>query len=51
MASCKFKNNEISSILILGYFVQSITITRVAYKLTNNKYGYEVYNENCTSNL
>ena len=51
LASCIIKNNEISSILILGYFVQSITITRVAYKLTNNKYGYEVYNENCTSNL
>ena len=51
LASCIVKNNEISNILILGYFVQSITITRVAYKLTNNKYGYEVYNENCTSNL
>lgn len=51
LASCIVKNNEISSILILGYFVQSITTTRVAYKLTKNKYGYEVYNENCTSNL
>ena len=51
LASCIFKNNEISNILILGYFVQSITITRFAYKLTKNKYGYEVYNENCTSNL
>ena len=50
LASCKFKNNEISNILILGYFVQSITITRFAYKLTNNKYGYEVYTENCISN-
>ena len=50
LASCIFKNNEISNILILGYFIQSITITRFAYKLTKNKYGYEVYNENCTSN-
>ena len=24
-------------------FFQTITITRLAYKLTNNKYGYEVY--------
>ena len=38
-------NNEISNILILSYFVQSISITRLAYKITKNKYGYEVYNE------
>ena len=48
--ACIIPNNEISNILILGYFVQSITITRLAYKLTNNKYGYEVYNDNCTLN-
>ena len=34
----------IANIIIFGYFIQSMTITRVAYKLTNNKYGYEVYN-------
>lgn len=33
----------ISNIIILGMFAQSITITRFAYKLTNNRYGYEVY--------
>ena len=33
----------VSNIIILGVFLQSITITRIAYKLTNNKYGYEVY--------
>ena len=44
-AATSIPNNEISNILILGYFVQSITITRFAYKLTSNKYGYEVYNE------
>ena len=38
-------NYIISNIIILGMFVQSITITRIAYKLTNNKYGYEVYLE------
>lgn len=43
-------NKEISNILILGYFVQSILISRLAYILTKNKYGYEVYNEDCTLN-
>ena len=38
------KNNEISNIIILGYFIQTLTITRLAYIITNNKYGYEVYN-------
>ena len=37
------KNQIISNIIILGIFVQSITITKIAYRLTNNKYGYEVY--------
>lgn len=36
-------NYVISNIIILGMLVQTITITRIAYKLTNNKYGYEVY--------
>ena len=36
-------NNTISNIIILGMFIQSIMITRLAYKITNNKYGYEVY--------
>ena len=48
--ACIIPSNEISNILIFGYFVQSIIITRLAYKLTNNKYGYEVYNDNCTLN-
>ena len=38
-------DNTISNILILGNLAQSIMITRLAYKLTNNKYGYEVYQE------
>ncbi len=45
LISCVIPNNEISNILILSHFVQSISITRVAYILTKNKYGYEVYNE------
>lgn len=36
-------NYVISNIIILGTFIQSITISRLAYKLTNNKYGYEIY--------
>ena len=38
-------NYIISNIIILGMFVQSIMISRFAYKVTNNKYGYEVYLE------
>ena len=38
------KNNEIFNIIILGMFFQSLFITRIAYKITNNKYGHEVYN-------
>ena len=33
----------ISNILLYGIFFQTLTITRLAYKLTNNKYGYELY--------
>lgn len=50
LVACVIPNNEILNILVLGHFVQSITITKLAYKLTKNKYGYEVYNENCTLN-
>lgn len=38
------KNEVISNIIIYGMLFQSISITRLAYNLTNNKYGYEVYN-------
>ena len=42
-------NNEIASnILIAANLFQTITITRFMYKITNNKYGHEVYN-NITS--
>ena len=45
IASCVIPINEISNIILLSYFVQSVSITRLAYKITKNKYGYEVYNE------
>lgn len=36
-------NNVVSNIIILGMLIQSIMISRFAYKLTNNQYGHEVY--------
>lgn len=36
-------NPIIAQIIIFGYFIQTLTITRFAYKITDNKYGYEVY--------
>lgn len=33
----------ISNLIIIGLLFETVTITRFAYKLTNNKYGYEVY--------
>lgn len=36
-------NSLVSNIIILGMLGQSLLITRLAYKITNNKYGYEVY--------
>ncbi len=43
------KNPVISNILLFGNLVQSIMITRLAYKLTGSKYGYEVYQEASTN--
>lgn len=43
-------NQAISNIIIIGMFLQSITITKIAYKLSNNKYGYEVYLQEETAN-
>jgi len=39
------QNNMISNILILANLFQTITITKFVYKITNNKYGYEVYGD------
>lgn len=41
--SVLIKNNTISNIIIFGYLIQTLMITRVAYKITNNNYGYELY--------
>ena len=37
------RNPLITSIIIFGDLIQTLTITRLAYNLTNNKYGHEVY--------
>ncbi len=37
------KNSIISNLLIFGTLIQTISITRLAYNLTNSKYGHEVY--------
>ena len=43
---CAIKNSIISNILLLGVLIQTFTITRVAFKLTRNKYGHEEYYKN-----
>lgn len=37
------KDNTISNIFIFGTLIQTITITRLAYTLTKNEYGHELY--------
>ena len=36
-------NTIISGIIIFGDFIQTLTITRLAYNVTDSKYGHEVY--------
>lgn len=44
-ASLIIQNQVYSNILIIGSIIQSLSISRIAYKLTKNKYGHEVYKE------
>ena len=37
------KDSIISNLLIFGTLIETISITRFVYKITNNKYGYEEY--------
>ena len=46
IAGCVIQNSIISNILLLGVLMQTVTITRVAYKITKNKYGHEEYYKN-----
>lgn len=43
IVSLVVKDSVISNIIIFGVLIQTIMITRLAYKITNNKYGFEVY--------
>lgn len=45
------QNNMVSNILILANLFQTITITKFIYKITNNKYGYEVYGNTSTETV
>ena len=45
MAALFIQNNVISNILLFGNLLQTLTITKLAYRLTKNKYGYEVYSD------
>lgn len=37
------QDRVISNIIWIGVIIQTFCITKLAYKLTNNKYGYETY--------
>ena len=43
IVSIFIKDSIISNILIFGIIIQSFMISRLAYLLTNNKYGYKEY--------
>ncbi len=45
MAALLIQDNVISNILLFGNILQTLTITKLAYRLTKNKYGYEVYGD------
>ena len=45
IASVFIKDSIISNILIFGVIVKRFMISRLAYLLTNNKYGYKVYQQ------
>lgn len=50
MVAIFIKDNTLSNILIIGTIIQSLFISRIAYKMTNNKYGHEVYQEEQVQN-
>ena len=51
IAAIFIQNSVISNILIFGNLLQTLTITRIAYRLTKNKYGYEVYGDTSIQNI
>lgn len=51
MAAIIIKDSTIVNILILANLFQTLSITKIAYRLTNNKYGYEVYGDTSTETV
>lgn len=49
VAAICIKDTVISNLIVYGSILQSISISRLAYKLTNNKYGYEIYDASVTN--
>ena len=45
IAALLIQDNVISNIVLFGNLLQTLTITKLAYRLTKNKYGYEVYGD------
>lgn len=45
VAALIIEDSIISNILILSNFFQTLTITKFVYRLTNSKFGYEVYGD------
>lgn len=43
IVSLIIKNTVISNLLLFGVLFQTVAITRLMYKITGNKYGYEEY--------
>ena len=43
LSSVFIKDQVISNLFLYGVLIQTLTITRIAYKVTNNKYGHEEY--------
>lgn len=45
LAAIIVKDSTISNILLFNVIIESISISRLAYKLTKNEYGYETYSK------
>ena len=43
--SLLIKDTIIANLFLFGVLLQTIAITRFMYKITNNKYGHEVYEQ------
>ncbi len=43
IAALFIQDRILSNILIIGSIIQTMTITRIAYKITKNEYGHEMY--------